>query len=74
MHRKKNEREIITLRRQLQQLEKIENSKGLVPLEEMKKLNQKPAIVARLAELEEEGKGWFDDAIPNKDKVIAVRV
>jgi len=72
VHRKKNEREIITLRRQLQQLEKIENTKGLVPLEEMKKLNQKPAIVARLAELEEEGKGWFDGAIPNKDKVIAM--
>lgn len=25
---------------------------------------------ARLTELEEDGKGWFDDAVPDKDKVI----
>jgi hypothetical protein len=36
--------------------------------EDMKKLNAKPTILARLAELEAATKGWFDDVIPEADR------
>ncbi len=69
VHRRKHDREILTLRKQLRDLDAIENSKALVSLEEMKKLNQRPNILARLAQLESEGRGWYDDAVPKEDRL-----
>mmetsp|Transcript_1309 Transcript_1309/g.2184 ORF Transcript_1309/g.2184 Transcript_1309/m.2184 type:complete len:405 (-) Transcript_1309:229-1443(-) len=69
VHRRKEDREILTLRKQLRDLKTIEESKQLVSLEDMKKLNAKPQIMARLEELEAERKGWFDEAVPEEDQL-----
>jgi hypothetical protein len=69
VHRRKHDREILTLKKQLRDLDAIENSKSLVSLEEMKKLNQRPNILARLSQLEAECRGWYDDAVPKEDRL-----
>ena len=69
VHKRKHDREILTLKKQLRDLDAIENSKSLVSLEEMKKLNQRPNIIARLAQLEAECRGWYDDVIPKEDRL-----
>ncbi|EKX47700.1 hypothetical protein GUITHDRAFT_137444 [Guillardia theta CCMP2712] len=69
VRRRKEDREILTLRKQLRELKAIEDSKQVLSLDEIKKLNQKANIVTRLEQLEAETKGWFDAAIPEADRL-----
>mmetsp|Transcript_22861 Transcript_22861/g.63471 ORF Transcript_22861/g.63471 Transcript_22861/m.63471 type:complete len:410 (-) Transcript_22861:130-1359(-) len=58
-HTLRHDKELRSLWKKLAALEKIENSRTPQPLEEIKKLRDKPDIEARIAELCEEGRGWF---------------
>mmetsp|Transcript_9251 Transcript_9251/g.23643 ORF Transcript_9251/g.23643 Transcript_9251/m.23643 type:complete len:409 (+) Transcript_9251:240-1466(+) len=59
VHKLRHEAELRKLWKQLDNLEKIENTRTALPLDEIKKLRDKPDVEARIAELSEEGKGWF---------------
>ena len=56
-----NEKELNDLRKELAALEKIENKGGLLKGDDLAKLAKKPNIEKRIADLEGEDKGWFED-------------
>ena len=56
-----NEKELNDLRKELAALEKIENSGKLLKGDDLAKLAKKPRIEERIAALEGEDKGWFED-------------
>jgi len=58
----KFEAEIKAARKKLAELEKLENSKKVLPLEEIQKLNAKPKLLEDLKAMEAESAGWFADA------------
>jgi len=58
----KFEAEIKAARKRLAELEKLENSKKVLPLEEIQKLNAKPKLLEDLKTMEAESAGWFADA------------
>jgi len=58
----KFEAEIAAARKKLKELEKLENSKVVLPLEEVQKLNAKPKLLEDLASMTAESAGWFADA------------
>lgn len=55
----KFELEMKAARKQLKELEKLENTKGVLPLAEVEKLNAKPKLLSDLAAMEAEAAGWF---------------
>ena len=55
----KFEVEIKTVQKKLDELAKLENSKVVLPLEEMKKLNMKPKLLEDLKAMQAESAGWF---------------
>ena len=56
-----HEKELNDLRKELAALEKIENSGKLLKGDDLNKLAKKPRIEERIAALEGEDKGWFED-------------
>jgi polyhydroxyalkanoate synthesis regulator phasin len=56
-----NEKELNDLRRELAALEKIENKSGLLKGDDLAKLAKKPNVEKRIADMEGEDKGWFED-------------
>ena len=56
-----NEKELNDLRKELAALEKIENSGKLLKGDDLAKLAKKPRVEERIAALEGEDKGWFED-------------
>ena len=56
-----NEKELNDLRKELAALEKIEHSGKLLKGDDLAKLAKKPRIEERIAALEGEDKGWFED-------------
>jgi len=62
VRRPKFEAEIKAARKKLAELEKLENSKKILPLEEVQKLNAKPKLLEDLKAMEIESAGWFPDA------------
>ena len=59
------EKEIKQARLRLAELEKLENSKVVLPLEQVQRLNAKPKLVEDLTQMLAESKGWFaeDDSV-----------
>ena len=55
----KFEAEIKAAQKRLAELEKLENSKVVLPLAEVQKLNAKPKLVEDLHAMQAESKGWF---------------
>lgn len=53
--------EIKQVQKRLKELEKLENSKVVLPLAEIQKLNAKPKLLEDLASMQAESKGWFAD-------------
>ncbi len=64
VHKLKFGAEMSSARKRLAELEKLENHKGVLPLETVTKLNAKPKLIADLAAMEEESRGWFSDDVP----------
>ena len=58
----KFEAEIKAVQKRLQELEKLENSKQVLPLSEAMKLNAKPKLLEDLAAMQTESRGWFWEA------------
>ena len=58
----KFEAEIKAARKKLAELEKLENSKVVLPLAEIQKLNAKPKLLEDLAAMEADAAGWFGEA------------
>jgi len=58
----KFEAEIRAARKKLAELEKLENSKVVLPLAEIQKLNAKPKLLEDLAAMEADAAGWFGEA------------
>ena len=56
-----SETELNDLRKELAALQKIEDSGKLLKGEELQKLTKKPRIEEKIASLEGEDKGWFED-------------
>ena len=57
----KFEQEIKAAQKRLDELLKLENSKVVLPLAEVQKLNAKPKLLEDLATMRAESKGWFAD-------------
>ena len=55
----KFEAEIKAVQKRLAELEKLENSKQVLPLSEAQKLNAKPKLLEDLAAMQAESRGWF---------------
>ena len=55
----KFEAEIKAAKKKLAELVKLENTKGVLPLEEVQKLNAKPKLLDDLRRMEAESAGWF---------------
>uniref|UniRef100_A0A7S0NXG6 Uncharacterized protein n=1 Tax=Calcidiscus leptoporus TaxID=127549 RepID=A0A7S0NXG6_9EUKA len=58
-HRPKHAAEMARVRKKLAEVEKLEKSKVLLPLEEAQKLNAKPKLLAELEAMEIDAAGWF---------------
>mmetsp|Transcript_52608 Transcript_52608/g.87343 ORF Transcript_52608/g.87343 Transcript_52608/m.87343 type:complete len:346 (-) Transcript_52608:400-1437(-) len=58
-HPIKFEAEMKAIQKKLAALEKLENSKEVLPLEEVTKLNTKPKLLADLQAMQIESTGWF---------------
>jgi hypothetical protein len=56
---RKAEEEIKAAQKKLAELAKLENSKVVLPLAEVQKLNAKPKLVEDLAAMQAESRGWF---------------
>ena len=63
VRRPKFEKEITVAKKQIAELEKLEarSKKEVLPLSEIEKLNKMPKLVADLAEMEKDSKGWLAD-------------
>jgi len=59
--RAKFEAEIKAAQKRLAELEKLENSKVVLPLAEVQKLNAKPKLLEDLKAMQAESKGWFSE-------------
>jgi len=57
----KFEAEIKAAQKRLAELTKLENSKVVLPLAEVQKLQAKPKLLEDLAAMQAESKGWFAD-------------
>ena len=55
------EAEIKAVMKRLAELTKLENSKVVLPLAEVQKLNAKPKLLEDLAAMQAESRGWFAD-------------
>jgi len=60
-YKPKFEAEIRACQKKLKELEKLEKSKVVLPLEEVQKLNAKPKLLEDLAAMMAESRGWFAD-------------
>jgi len=59
----KFEAEIKAARNKLAELEKLEKSKDILPLETIQKLNAKPKLVSDLEAMEADAAGWFSGRV-----------
>ena len=55
----KHHAEMVALRKRLDELDKLEKSKAILPLADVEKLAARPRLREDLAALEADSKGWF---------------